>query len=292
MDLGHKIKSFFTHHPEEEQVIETIEAIMDKREERGDDVLVDADELTLLKNLFKLKDVRAAQVMIPRIDIVGISVNASLKELKTVILRDKFTRLPVYDKTLDNIVGVLHVKDLLCHLMEGKELSISDIMTNNVMFVPAAIRALDLLRDMQAKCTQMAVVVDEYGGTDGLITLEDLLEEIVGEIEDEHDALDEPPVLKKLGAYCLEADARVLLEDLEATIGCFITKEERSAKIDTVGGLVFHTIGRLPHRGEVMTHSSGVTFQVLEVDTRRIKKVKITHFKQLRQAKKGRCKKK
>ena len=113
MDLGHKIKSFFTHHPEEEQVIETIEAIMDKREERGDDVLVDADELTLLKNLFKLKDVRAAQVMIPRIDIVGIRVNASPEELKTVILRDKFTRLPVYDKTLDNIVGVLHVKDLL-----------------------------------------------------------------------------------------------------------------------------------------------------------------------------------
>ena len=188
MGFIRKIKDKFDRHPEEDRVIETIEEIMDEREERGDDVLVDSDELLLLKNLFKLKDIRAGQIMIPRIDIVGIPKTITLSEVKDIIIKDKFTRLPVYDKSLDNVVGVVHVKDLLCKLFEvGKDLTVQDVMTHNVLFVPISIRVLDLLREMQAKKTQIAIVIDEYGGTAGLITLEDLLEEIVGEIEDEYD---------------------------------------------------------------------------------------------------------
>lgn len=281
MTLFHKIKSWFVKHPEEEQVIETIEEIMDKREERGDELLVDPDELLLLKNLFKLKDIRCAQVMIPRIDIQGVPLAATDEELKRIVVRDKFTRIPVYDKTLDNIVGIVHVKDLLCTLFEQKRLELEDIMMKNVLFVPPSMRALDLLREMQRKREQMAVVVDEYGGTDGLITLEDLLEEIVGEIEDEHDALDTPPVFHKINKDTIEADARVYLRDLENMIGPFVIEEDRENEIDTIGGLVFHLAGRLPHCGEVITHASGLRFQVVDLDARHIKKVRITRFKKV-----------
>ena len=280
MGLLQKVKERFEKHPEEDKVIETIEEIMDEREERGDDVLVDSDELLLLKNLFKLKDIRAGQIMIPRIDITGIALNTSLAEVKQIIVRDKFTRVPVYDRSLDNIVGVVHVKDILCKLFEGGEnLSLKDVMTHNVLFVPTSIRVLDLLRDMQAKRTQMAIVIDEYGGTAGLITLEDLLEEIVGEIEDEHDALDEQPVLRAVKTGGWEADARVPLAELEKLIGSFTTEADKEAGIDTVGGLVFHLAGRLPNRNEVIRHESGIRFQVTQVDSRCIRKVKITRTK-------------
>ncbi|MBR4932521.1 MAG: HlyC/CorC family transporter [Alphaproteobacteria bacterium] len=285
MGMLYKFKSFFVKHPEEEQVIETIEEIMDEREERGDKVLIDPDELNLLKNLFKLKDIRAGQLCIPSIDIVGISITATLKELTKIVIEDKFTRLPVYDKTLDDIIGVVHVKDLLCAVLERTDVTIKDVMTNNVLFVPSSMRALDLLREMQAKKTQMAVVVDEYGGTDGLITLEDLLEEIVGEIEDEHDALDTPPVLHKIGNSVIQADARIRLLDLEERIGKFLTKVEREEDLETVGGLVFHLSGKLPKVGDIITHSSGLVFQVLDADSRHIKQIKITQFKKLKEKK-------
>ncbi|MDR2901654.1 MAG: hemolysin family protein [Lactobacillales bacterium] len=284
MSVFQKIKSFFSKSPEEERIIETIEEIMDEREERGDTILVDPDELSLLKNLFRLRDIRAGQIMIPRIDIQGIPLKVTTEEIKNIFIRDKFTRLPVYEKTLDNIVGIIHVKDLLVSFFEKKSLDISALMMKNVLFVPDSIRALDLLREMQRKHTEMAVVVDEYGGTDGLITLEDLLEEIVGEIEDEHDALDAAPALHKIAGNAIETDARVYLEEIEKITGPFVTEEDRESDIDTVGGLVFHLAGRLPHRGEVIIHPSGVHFQVMDADARHIKQVKITHFDDLKKA--------
>lgn len=273
-----RIKSFFTRNSEEEKVLETIEEIMDERVERGDKVLVDPDEISLLKNLFRLKDIRAGEIRIPTIDITGISVDASYEELKRLMTEEKFTRLPVYEQTLDNIIGVIHVKDILCAMMEEEEVSVKKLMTGSILFVPSSVRALDLLREMQAKKAQMAIIIDEYGGTDGLITLEDLLEEIVGEIEDEHDALDESPILHKIGNSVIQADARILLKDLEKMIGPFMTRKEKEEFVDSVGGLVFHLAGRLPRVGEKIEHSSGIVFQVLDVDARHVKKVKITKF--------------
>ena len=289
--MFNKIKELFEKHPEEDEVIETIEEIMDEREERGDDVLVEKDEMLLLKNMFKLRDKRAIDVALPRAEISAIPLNAKPEEIKKIILRDKYTRLPVYDKTLDNIVGVLHTKDLLCAILKEIPLKILDVMNRHVMFVAPSMRALDLLRDMQSKGIQLAVVVDEFGGTAGLITLEDLLEEIVGEIEDEHDMLDTPPELKRISPKVIEADARIELEKLEKMIGSFLNLDDKEADIDTVGGLVFHTAGRLPYKGEVITHSSGIKFQVVDVDMRRIKKVRITHFENLRKKKISKVKK-
>lgn len=280
--MFNKIKELFEKHPEEDEVIETIEEIMDEREERGDDVLVDKDEMLLLKNMFKLRDKRASDVALPRAEISAIPLNAKPEEVKKIILRDKYTRLPVYDKTLDNIVGVLHTKDLLCSLFKNEPLNLLTVMNRHVLFVAPSMRALDLLRDMQSKGIQLAVVVDEFGGTSGLITLEDLLEEIVGEIEDEHDLLDTPAELKRISPKVIEADARIELSKLEKMIGSFLTFEDKEAELDTVGGVVFHTAGRLPYKGEMITHSSGLKFQVVDVDARRIKKVRITHFEGLR----------
>ena len=172
MTIFSKIKSFFVRPPEEEKVLETIEEIMDERVERGDKVLIDPDEIALLKNLFRLRDIRAGEIRIPTIDITGISVDASSDELKRLMAEEKFTRLPVYEQTLDNIVGVIHVKDILCAMMENEEVSVKKLMTGSILFVPPSVRALDLLREMQAKKAQMAIIIDEYGGTDGLITLE------------------------------------------------------------------------------------------------------------------------
>ncbi len=277
MKLIQKVKGYFEKHPEEDKVIETIEEIMDEREERGDDVLVDPDELLLLKNLFKLRDIRAGQIMIPHIDIIGIPTTANLSDVRDIVIRDKFTRLPVYEKTLDNVVGIVHVKDLLLKLFEmGKEVTVQEVMSKSVLFVPESIRVLDLLHDMQTKRTQMAIVIDEYGGTAGLITLEDLLEEIVGEIEDEHDALDSPPILREIKKNQWDADARISLEDLEKTIGQFLTPNERTSDIDTIGGLVFQLAGRLPKQNEVIKHSSGLKFRITQVDSRCIRQVKIT----------------
>lgn len=286
-----KIKDIFEKHPEEEEAIETVEEIMDEREERGDDVLVDDDEMLLLKNVFKLRDKRASDIAIPRAQMVAIPVTATQEELKKAVLKDKYTRMPVYEKNLDNIVGVLHTKDLLGAILERKPIDVAKIMNHHVVFVAPSMRGLDLLREMQAKSMQLAVVVDEFGGTLGLITLEDLLEEIVGEIEDEHDMLDSPPELKQISPRVIEADARVELAELEAMVGPFLTEEDKETEIDTVGGFVFHIAGRLPYRGEIVTHASGLKFQVTDVDARRIKKVKITHFESLKKKPKGKKKK-
>ena len=280
-----KIKSLFEKHPEEDEIIETVEEIMDEREERGDKVLVDDDEMLMLKNVFKLRDKRASDIAIPRAQIVAISVHATVSELKKIVLKDKYTRMPVYEKTLDNIIGVLHTKDLLGAILERKPINIKKLMNQRVVFAAPSMRGLDLLREMQAKGMQMAVVIDEFGGTQGLVTLEDLLEEIVGEIEDEHDMLDSPPELRQLSARVIEADARVELPKLEALIGHFLSEEDKEAEVDTVGGFVFHIAGRLPYKGEIITHSSGVKFQAADVDARRIKKVKITHFDALKKNK-------
>lgn len=282
-----KIKSFFEKHPEEEEAIETLEEIMDQREERGDEVLVADEEVLLMKNLFHLRDIRAGDVLIPRAEISAISLTAKLSDLKKNILADKFTRIPVYEKTLDNIVGVLHTKDLLCVLLQKKEISIEKLMHKNVLFVPTSVHVLDLLRDMQSKSMQLCVVVDEFGGTAGLITLEDLLEEIVGEIEDEHDALDTPPAIERVSPTVVVADAQVKLTNLERSIGHFLTPKDKEADLDTVGGLVFYTAGRLPTRGEIITHASGVKFQVLELASRRIKRLRISYSPTKKTVEKG-----
>jgi CBS domain containing-hemolysin-like protein len=217
-------------------------------------------------------------VMVPRADIVAIEEQTSLKELIESLRAEQHSRLPVYRETLDDPIGLVHMKDVLSLVEIGEDgamrwpdVPISNIR-RNCLFVPASMPALDLLLKMQTSHMHLALVIDEYGGTDGLVTIEDLVEEIVGDIDDEHDVA-EAPQLRALPDGGWEADARMDLEDFREQTGIDLEPTEENEEVDTLGGLVVALLGRLPQRGEIVRHPSGLEFQVLEADPRRVKRL-------------------
>jgi len=229
----------------------------------------------MLKNLFRLRDIRAKDIMTPRVDIAAISLKMRLSGLAKYLKNEKFSRYPVYDEVLDNIVGVLHAKDVLFSLLEKKKISITDLMKKEVLFVAPSMRALDLLKVMQRRQIQLAVVVDEHGGVDGLVSLEDLLEVIVGEIDDEHDEPEEE-MIKQLNATALEVNAKIKLVDLEKQTGIHL---ETIDDIDTLGGFIVRLAGRVPSKFEVIhDQNTGIRFIVLSSNLSHVEKVKMTNL--------------
>jgi len=225
-------------------------------------------------------------VMVPRADITAVEEATNLKDLVNLFKDAGHSRLPVYKDMLDEPIGMVHVKDLLPYLAfdargrMGKtypDKKIIKKILRPVLFVPPSMAADDLLRKMQAGRCHMAIVVDEYGGTDGLITLEDLIEPIVGDIEDEHD--ESEPEIKTLidgkGVTYWEADARANIEDFEEIFGRDIATPEEDEEVDTLGGVVVSLAGRVPERGEIIRHDYGTEFEILDADPRRIKKVRV-----------------
>ena len=249
---------------------ETLEEIIEESDESK--TPIGADERSLLVNILKLRGQTVSDVMVPRADIVAVEVGSSRADLIDNIARQGHSRLPVYRKTLDDVIGVIHVKDLITWQGEDKDFKLIKLL-RQVLFVAPSMEVLELLLEMRATRTHMALVVDEYGGVDGLVTIEDAVEEIVGEIEDEHDRTEEP-VITDNGDGSYTADARVTLESLEEKLGSFLTQEERDT-IDTLGGLVFSVAGRVPIRNELVTHPSGLEFQILAADPRRIQTVRL-----------------
>lgn len=253
-----------------ESVRETLEELIEEREEA--EIPIDDHERRLLGNVLHLRDVTAADLMVPRADIVAIDTKATIQDLNGVIASTGHSRYPVYRGTLDDVIGLIHIKDVLMLLADGKPFALNRIV-RRVLFVAPSIRALDLLLEMRLKRTHMALVVDEYGGIDGLITIEDLVEQIVGEIEDEHDEAEEPDFIEHPDGV-IEADARTPLEDLEARFGPLLDEEDRE-DIDTLGGLVSYLAGRVPARGELIPHPIGLEFEVVDADPRRIKRLRV-----------------
>ena len=251
----------------DETVRETIEELIEEREDAG--VSIDPDERVLLSNILKLHDVSAEDVMVPRAEIVAADINTSLDDLMALVATEAHSRIPLYKDTLDEVVGFVHMKDLVAAI--GKDLAVDDLV-RDLLFAAPSIRVLDLLLEMRASHVHMAIVVDELGGVDGLITIEDLVEEIVGEIEDEHD--DEGPLLLKQPGGSYVADARVRVEEFEEQAGPFASEEERDES-DTLGGIVASIVGRVPRRGEVIRHPSGLEFEVEDADPRRVKRLRI-----------------
>ncbi|MCY4231316.1 MAG: hemolysin family protein [Alphaproteobacteria bacterium] len=236
---------------------------------------IDPLERALLENTLKLRRMTIEDVMVPRADIVAVSVAAPLEEVVAAVEQSRHSRLPVFEKDLDQIVGMIHVKDVLVHIGQSETPSLKEL-AREVLFVSPAMLVLDLLLEMRLKRTHMALVVDEFGGIDGLATIEDLVEEIVGDIEDEHD-IAEPPQLEARPDGTLVADARATLEDFEAAVGDVLADEERE-DIDTLGGLVFNLVGRVPSRGELVSHPSGLEFEVLDGDPRRLKRLRVRNL--------------
>ncbi len=236
---------------------------------------IDPLERALLENTLKLRRMTIEDVMVPRADIVAVSVAAPLEEVVAAVEQSRHSRLPVFEKDLDQIVGMIHVKDVLVHIGQSETPPLKEL-AREVLFVSPAMLVLDLLLEMRLKRTHMALVVDEFGGIDGLATIEDLVEEIVGDIEDEHD-IAEPPQLEARPDGTLVADARATLEDFEAAVGDVLADEERE-DIDTLGGLVFNLVGRVPSRGELVSHPSGLEFEVLDGDPRRLKRLRVRNL--------------
>jgi len=232
----------------------------------------DAHEGTLLRNILGLRDLSAADVMIPRADIVSVGMSESFAEIIAQMTAANHTRLPVRRETLDDIAGIIHIKDVFAHLHAGTAPDI-DTLLRPALFVAPSIRLLDLLHEMRLRRRHLALVVDEFGGVDGLITIEDLVEEIVGEIEDEHDETVHPQMTFNEDGTIL-AEARLEVEALEELAGQLLEEDDRD-EIDTLGGLVCAVAGRVPGRGEVVRHPSGLQFEVIEGDPRRLSLLKI-----------------
>ena len=246
-----------------EVIEELIEEVDDDATEFG------ADQGALIVNILKLHELTAEDVMVPRADIVAADIDSSLDELVDIMAQDAHSRLPVYSDQLDNVVGFVHIKDVLVAVRQTPRVAVKDI-ARDILFAAPSIHVLDLLLEMRARRTHMAIVVDEFGGVDGLVTIEDLVEEIVGEIEDEHDT-DGPSIIRRPDGSVL-ADARTEIEELEKLIGGFATDEERE-EVDTLGGIVFNLIDRVPRRHEVIAHPSGLEFEIVDADPRRIKRL-------------------
>lgn len=247
-------------------------------------------ERTMLRNILFLQDVRVEDIMIPRVEIEAVDINTPLGELLILFEASDHSRMPVYGETLDDPRGMIHIRDLMAYLTTSSfdkrkvkskhlpDLSKVDLskelgklnLIRKVLFVPPSMLAADLMTRMQATRTQIALVIDEYGGTDGLISLEDIVEVIVGDIEDEHD--DDETLIVEMGDGRLKCDARAEIEDIQEILGNGFDVGEHGEDADTIGGVIFSLLGRVPVKGE-MVAAFGYEFNIIDADPRRVKSV-------------------
>lgn len=270
--LGRWIRQSLSRAPEH-GLKEALNEMLNEHESSPESI--DSEEITLLRNMVAFGEIKVADVMIPRTDIIAVAHDASMEEVKDIIGRERHTRIPVYQESLDNIIGFLHLKDfLMCLIQETNPFDVGQLK-REVLFVPSSMKIIDLLLKMRLSTCHMAIVVDEYGGTDGLVTMEDLFEEIVGEIQDEHDDAEDAPSMRWLSERTLEVDARVEVEDLMEELNVNLINGHNIDDFDTVGGLIFTHIGRIPAKGEVIDFSPQVKFEIISADPRRIRKLKV-----------------
>ncbi len=228
--------------------------------------------------MLNLRRMRVEDVMVPKADIISVPVTIPMEELVEVFRDSGLTRIPVFDGTLDTPIGLVNLKDFalkFCFVPERPDFSLRD-MLRSLLFVPPSMPLGVLLQKMQTERIHMALVIDEYGGTDGLVTIEDLIETVVGEIEDEHDVDEAQSFLREKPGVWL-ALARTPLETFERAIGQDLTAHEEidEEEIDSLGGLVSMLAGHVPARGEVIEHPAGIEFEVIDADPRRIKRLRI-----------------
>jgi magnesium and cobalt transporter len=255
---------------------ESLEEVIEESDRK--ESALSQQERVMLTNLLGFGELKVSDVMVPRAQIMAVDEDTPMAELVALFRDAKHSRLPVYRESLDDPTGLVHVKDVLALLEPdaagGYRPAPSSIasLKRPILFAPPSMRALDLLLKMQASHTHLALVIDEYGGTDGLVSIEDIIEEIVGDIADEHD--EETPPLKREGEDYI-ADARLELEDFKTETGIDLATPETDEDVDSLGGLVVWLLGRVPQRGEIIAHPSGYEFEVLEADPRKIKRLRI-----------------
>ncbi|WP_137752207.1 hemolysin family protein [Sphingopyxis sp. L1A2A] len=273
------LKTFLFGGDKEPSLREQIEEVIDEAEEdgqerRGSNIVGDLSltERKMLRNLLHFGEQTVDDVAVPRADIIAIAESASFAEIVAQFAEAGHSRLPVYRENLDEVVGMIHVKDVFAVLAEGRPPPPLIDLIRQPLYVPQSMGVLDLLAEMRAKRTHLAIVIDEYSGTEGLLTIEDLVEEIVGEIEDEHD--DEPTALFAPGdGGCWDADARAELDDVGEAIDSRLAEIDED--VDTLGGLAAVLAGHVPQVGEILLHPSGWRIEVTEADERRVHRLRL-----------------
>jgi CBS domain containing-hemolysin-like protein len=284
---------------------ESVEGAIETHEAQNPGEHVGAEAKSMMLNIIEFSGLRVDDVMVPRVDIVAIDETDSIRELLEKFIDANHSRLPVYRETLDGVTGMIHVKDLLRWMTArgGKKrrkakgddavaepvaavgsltIAANELATTvkqaglnrEVLYVPPSMPATDLLVRMQASHTHLAIVIDEYGGTEGLVSIEDLVEVIVGDISDEHDT-DEEVAIKQVEDGIYTADGRVDLAEAESLLGIDLLADDEEEEADTLAGLVFKIAGRVPTRGEIIRHPEGLEFEILDSDPRRVKRVRI-----------------
>ncbi len=273
--LWHGLKSMIFGEPEP-SLRDQIEDAIDEHEEEGGAPASNGDltpvERQMLRNLLHLGDRTVDDVKVPRADIIAIPESISFPDLVVAFAEAEHSRLPVYRESLDHIIGMIHIKDMLAALAVSQEKRTVAALLRAPLYVPQAMGVLDLLAEMRSKRMHLAIVIDEYSGTEGLVTIEDLVEEIVGEIEDEHD--EEAPVLltkREDGGW--DADARALLTDVGTEVDAVLAEVDED--VDTLGGLAFVLAGHVPVVGEILTHPSGWRLEISEGDERRVMRLRL-----------------
>jgi magnesium and cobalt transporter len=256
-----------------ESIAELVQEAAEAANLPGQPPELDRQERALIANVLRLRGITADDVMVPRADIVAMRADVTLDQAVALLRREGHSRLPVYREQLDDVAGMIHIKDVFAYVGRPEAFKLESILRKPLLVAPQ-VPVLDLLLQMRQARVHLALVVDEYGGIDGLVTIEDLVETIVGDISDEHDEVAGPMVIER-GDGALDIDALLPVEEFEARVGPVLTEDEREADIDTVGGLVFTLAGRVPARGEVLSHPSGWEFRVLEADARRLRRLRV-----------------
>lgn len=273
-NLSNKIKTFFKIN-ERENIKDVLEDLI---EDNGNgQEKIDDGTKNIFKNVINLNNKCIEDVMIPRADIDAVSLETTYADLVSFIDKTKHSRIPVFDDNLDKIKGMVHIRDLFEKINQTnnkKNTKISKNMIRKILFSSPSMKVLDLLLKMRSEQIHMSIVVDEFGGTNGIVTIEDLVEEIVGEIKDEHD-FEEADEIKKISKKSFEISARILIEDFEERLKVNLNLDDKN-EIDTLGGFIFFLLGRIPGRGEVINYKKKLEFTIIEADTRRIKRVLVT----------------
>ena len=232
----------------------------------------DNNEKSLIKNILNLNDKSVEDVMVPRAEIISIEKNQTKKEILSIIENETHSRMPIYDNNLDNILGFFHIKDLLKNIYNDK-FDLQSLM-REILYVAPKSPILDLLKRMRLSRIHMGLVVDEFGGVDGLVTIEDLVEEIVGEIEDEHDAEDNEELIKKINDTTIIVDASFKIEELEKYFDININLKHDD-EIDTVGGMLFFIANKVPKNNQIYKYENYLQFTVIKASARRIESLEI-----------------
>ncbi len=275
----YRLRKFLRRRQNDTDLREAIEELITDSNQGAEDetsISVAEHERTLISNVLDLRDLPVIDVMVPRADVLAVDITTPLDELLSLLSETAHSRLPVYEEELDNVIGAVHMKDLVGQVQNAETFELRKVL-RNVLVVAPSMRVMDLLVQMRQSRVHLAMVVDEFGGIDGLITINDLIEAIVGEIDDEHVSEIQPQLIERADGSVV-VDARYAIEDFEEKYGEELLNEEDKEDVGTLGGFVNAVAGHLPVRGEIISYENDIEFEVIDADPRRINRIRIRNL--------------